>query len=246
MSLVFGVAMLAGCATPPPADDPDAVADFNELNDPMEPMNRFIFDNNMRADRYILRPAAEGYRAVVPQFGRNRVSDFIANLKSPVVFMNQVLQGNLSRAGVTIERFLLNSTFGVGGIMDVSTPMGIKGHDADFGETLAVWGVGEGPYLVLPLLGPSNPRDGIGYGVDSTADPLGYYLDDHHMRWVAWTRFGVSGIATREAYLDVLDDVKRTSLDYYSAMRSLYRQHRQAEIIDARNPASNAAAGADR
>jgi len=227
---------LAGCATPPPADDPEAVAEFKELNDPLEPTNRAIFEFNDVLYVNIWHPIATGYREAVPEFGRNRISDFLATLKLPVVFANDVLQGNLTRAGQALERLVLNLTFGVGGIMDVATPMGIPRHDADFGQTLAVWGVGEGPYLVLPVIGPSSPRDGFGFLVDSYADPFDQYLQDNHMSYLAEVRFGMSVVTIFEANIDTLDDIKRSSMDYYSALRSAYRQRRVAEINEAASP----------
>jgi phospholipid-binding lipoprotein MlaA len=172
----------------------------------------------------------------VPEFARGRIDDFLTNLKLPVVFVNDVLQGNFSRAGEAVERLALNLSFGVGGIMDVATPMGVPHSDADFGQSLAVWGVGEGPYLVLPIIGPSNPRDGFGYLVDSFADPLDQYLQDSNMSWVAEIRFGVTVVTVVDANVEVLDDLKRSSMDYYGAMRSAYRQRRVAQINDANSP----------
>jgi len=230
---LVGLLLLAGCATPPPADDPDAVAEFQQINDPLEPMNRSIFSFNEWIYDNGLTPAANAYRYVVPKWGRDRVADVLANLKSPVVLINDLAQGNFTRGGVTLLRFLLNSTFGVGGIMDVATPMGLPAHVADVGETFAVWGADEGFYLVLPVFGPSNPRDALGLGIESTLDPLSYYLADNKMRWVSTTRFLISGLSQYEGYMDSLAEVKRTSLDYYSAMRSLYRQRREAQIKDA-------------
>ncbi|PKU22516.1 VacJ family lipoprotein [Telmatospirillum siberiense] len=237
-------ALLIGCATPPPADDPEAQAEFDQINDPLEPANRVIFSVNEGIDDYFLRPVAVGYRAVVPSFGRDRISDFLDNLKSPVYLVNDLLQGNFTMAGSTVGRFALNSSFGVLGIMDVAEPMGLPGHSADFGETLGVWGIGEGPYLVLPLFGPSNPRDTVGMVADSYTDPLDYYLQTGGRHWAYWTRLGLTAISQREAYLDSLDDVKRTSLDYYSTLRSLYRQRREALIGNARNPQQSGAPGA--
>jgi phospholipid-binding lipoprotein MlaA len=227
---------LTACATPPPADDPEAVAEFKEMNDPLEPTNRVIFDFNDKLYVYLWHPVAVGYREAVPEFGRARINDFLATLKVPVVFANEVLQGNFTLAGQALERLGLNLTFGVGGIMDVATPMGIPRHDADFGQTLAVWGVGEGPYIVLPVIGPSNPRDGVGYLVDSFADPVDQYLQDNHMSYLAEARFGMSIVTVFEANIDALDDIKRSSMDYYGAMRSAYRQRRAAEILDATSP----------
>jgi phospholipid-binding lipoprotein MlaA len=237
------ILLLAGCATPPPADDADAVAEFKQINDPLEPMNRTIFDFNDWLDRNALKPAALIYRAVTPQILRDGIANMIANLKSPIIFASDVLQGNVTRSGVTLGRFVVNSTVGVAGLWDPATKMGLPGHYADIGQTFAVWGVDEQFYLVLPLFGPSNPRDAVGLGIESTLDPLSYYLNDNHLRWASWARFTVTGLSAREAYIETLDDVKRTSLDYYSAMRSLYRQRRESQIQDAKtgdwNPANN-------
>jgi phospholipid-binding lipoprotein MlaA len=227
-----GVALLAvaSCAKEPPADDPDAVAEFQQTNDPLEPMNRAIFDFNDELQTVFLGPVARGYRAVVPPFGRDRIADFLDNLGAPVVFLNDVLQGNVALATKTLERFALNSSFGVFGIMDVAKPMGIPDHDAGFGQTLGVWGVGEGPYLVLPFFGPSNPRDAVGLGVDFVSDPWGWYLQDQNLNYLNYVRFGVTAVSQEEAYLDFIDDLRRTSLDYYATMRSLYRQRRHAAV----------------
>jgi phospholipid-binding lipoprotein MlaA len=223
---------MVGCATPPPADDPDAVAEFKQTNDPLEPMNRAIFAFNSEADTLFLKPVAQAYRTAVPQFGRDRVADFLQNLDEPLVFANDVLQGNGSLAMKSLERFALNTSFGVFGIMDVAKPMGIRPHDSDFGQTLAVWGIGSGPYLVLPLFGPSSVRDAAGTGAELFADPLDIYLQSRYMNWLVWTRFGVNAVSQREAYLDFLEDIQRTSLDYYATMRSLYRQRREG-MVDA-------------
>ena len=236
ITLTASMLALAGCATPPPADDPEAVAEFKQLNDPFEPTNRAIFDFNDTLYVNVWHPVALGYRDVVPEFGRARINDFLATLKMPVVIVNDVLQGNLPRAGDAVERLALNLTFGVGGIMDVATPMGIPRHDADFGQTLAVWGVGEGPYLILPVIGPSNPRDAFGYLVDSYADPVDQGMQNNGLTWAAEGRFGLSVVTVFEANIDAIDDIKRSSMDYYGAMRSAYRQRRTSEITEATNP----------
>jgi phospholipid-binding lipoprotein MlaA len=222
--------MAAGCATPPPETDAEARAEYEQLNDPLEPMNRSVFEFNQGLDRAVIKPAAKGYRNIVPEFGRDRVEDFLTNLEEPLVFINDVLQGEVSRAGTTLGRFVLNSTFGVLGIMDVAEPMGLEGHGEDFGQTLAVWGVPEGPYLMLPLFGPSSPRDGIGMGVDMYVDPVGWWTGEVGADWASPTRTAVGGIDTREEYLEILDDIERSSLDYYASIRSMYRQNRQKEI----------------
>ena len=217
---------LCGCAGP--AASPS--------NDPYEQTNRRIFTFNQRLDRVALRPTAERYVKYVPEGVRDSIHNALENLDAPAIFTNDLLQGRPKDAGATLGRFVLNSTFGVGGIMDVATPLGIPRHDSDFGQTLAVWGVGEGPYLVLPIIGPSNPRDGVGYLVDSFADPLDQYLQDSDMSWVAEMRFGITVVTVVDANVEVLDDLKRSSMDYYGALRSAYRQRRASQITEATSP----------
>ena len=236
LTVLAVLAALSGCATPPPADDPEAVAEFQKNNDPFEPTNRAIFDFNDKAYEYFLHPVASGYRDVVPPFGREVIANMLANLKSPTILLNDLLQGDFSGGVRTLMRMILNSTFGVGGMQDVATPLGIPRRDADFGQTLAVWGFGPGPYLVLPIVGPSNPRDGLGMLADSFTDPLDDYLHGSGMGWVAEVRFGISVVSLVDANMDAIDDVRRSSLDYYSAIRSLTRQRREAQINEAANP----------
>ena len=236
---ILSLALVAGCATPPPADDKEAVAEWNQNNDPLEPMNRTVFDFNLAVDKALLKPVAQGYRAVVPQFGRDRVRDLLRNLRAPVVFVNDVLQGEPDRAMQTLMRFAFNTGFGIGGLIDVAEPGGIAYHDEDFGQTFAVWGLGEGPYLVLPILGPSNPRDGAGLATEWLTDPLNLYMGNVDHDWVVWTRAGVGALEKRERLLDTLDEIERSSLDYYSALRSTYRQNRNAEIKNSLNPTGN-------
>jgi len=226
------LALASGCATPPPASDPEAVAEWEQVNDPIEPLNRAVFDFNDTLDTYAIRPVAQGYRDVVPQFGRDRIHDFLQNLHSPLIFVNDLLQGESDRAVQTFFRAAFNTTFGVLGLVDIATAAGIPAHDEDFGQTLAVWGIGDGPYLVLPLFGPSNPRDAFGLAVESYADPVGIGLSNIGYQEANWGRTALDGLDKREAMLDPLDDVKRTSLDFYASLRSLYRQHRAAEIAN--------------
>lgn len=224
------LALLAGCATPPPADDPDALAEYEQVNDPLEPTNRAIFEFNQAVDKALLKPVAKGYREYVPEYGRERVRDFLTNLRAPVVFVNDVLQGEPDRAIQTLMRFAFNTGFGALGLFDVATPGGIQHHDEDFGQTLAVWGVGEGPYLVLPILGPSNPRDTTGIAAEWLSDPFNLVMDNADATWAIYTRTGTASVDKREKFLDPLEEVERQSLDFYSALRTLYRQRRAAEI----------------
>ncbi|WP_254434776.1 VacJ family lipoprotein [Magnetospirillum sp. UT-4] len=227
---MFALALVAGCATPPPADDKEAMVEWEQVNDPLEPMNRTVFAFNQAVDKALLKPLAQAYREAVPPYGRDRVRDFLNNLRSPIILANDILQGAPDRAVQTLMRFAFNTGFGIGGLFDLAGASGIPYHDEDFGQTFAVWGIGEGPYLVLPIIGPSNPRDGVGLVAEWLGDPVNLYIDRVGEDWAMWTRSGLAGIDKRESLLDTLDEVERTSLDYYSAIRALYRQRRDAEI----------------
>ncbi len=227
--LVAATLALAGCATTPPAGEESAAED---ANDPLEPVNRGIFAFNRTVDGLVLKPAAQIYRGVVPQEGRTMVYNVLVNWSSPVVILNDLLQGDMDRATVTIGRFFLNTGFGFLGLFDVATAWGAEpGHEEDFGQTLGFWGFGEGPYLMLPLFGPSNPRDAVGLVVDHFTDPLNYIILDETAELV---RAGVTAVDTRSRYLDQIDELERTSLDYYAAIRSLYRQRRSSDIHNGR------------
>ena len=222
--------VLAGCATPPPADDPDAVAEYRENNDPAEPTNRAMFAVHEAIDRNVLQPIAEAYRAVVPQPIRTGVRNVLGNARTPVILTNDLLQGEGDRARITLGRFMVNTVFGLGGIFDVARTWGVEGHSEDFGQTLAVWGVGEGPYIFFPILGPSNLRDGIGFGVDLASNPISYLGQGVIVDVVGYSRIGLTVVDTREDLLDAINGVRATSLDPYSTLRSAYRQRRQYEI----------------
>ncbi len=221
---------LGGCATPPPASDPEALADFNQVNDPLEPANRVGYQVNNGLDTYFLRPLALGYRAAVPQPVRNGVHNVLANLGTPVLLTNDMLEGKPRRAGDTTMRFLINTTIGGLGAFDVAQGMGYPAHEADFGLTLAVWGLPEGPFLFLPVLGPSDPRDASGFGVDIAMDPFTWVGQGVITEALTWSRFAVSAVDARERVLDGVDSIKKTALDPYATFRSLYRQHRESQL----------------
>jgi phospholipid-binding lipoprotein MlaA len=225
-------ASLSGCATPP--KDPDDLAAYRETNDPLEPMNRYFFEVNFALDELLLKPLAAWYNAILPTPVEHSVHNFLVNLDAPVVFANDLLQGDKKRAGVTFKRFLINSTLGVGGLFDVASRMGFKYHETDFGVTLGVWGVKEGPYLVLPLLGPSNPRDGVGLGVNAAADPWTYVFAHYNVEYLDYVRYGVQLVDTRARNLETLDQIRKGAIDYYATLRSLYRQHRNDQIMGAK------------
>jgi phospholipid-binding lipoprotein MlaA len=221
---------LSGCATPPPADDPDAVADFRQTNDPLEPTNRVFYAINNGLDTVILRPVAKAYRYAVPASVREGIHNVLANLGTPVALTNDMLQGKPRRAGDTTMRFVINTTVGVLGFFDVAKGWGYPDHETDFGMTLAKWGVPEGPFLFLPVLGPSDPRDASGFGVNIALDPFTWVGQGAAVTAANWSRFGLNAIDSRERYLDATEQIKKTALDPYATFRSLYRQNRQANI----------------
>lgn len=223
---LLGLLAAGGCATPPSADDPEAVQHFEEINDPLEPLNRQVFWFNEVLDNLLLRPLAFAYREGVPPPLRTSVRSFLDNLKSPLTLLNDVLQLNADRAGETLLRFSMNSTIGFFGFADVAAEIGYPGHHEDFGQTLASWGLESGPYVVLPVLGPSNLRDAGGQVVDILVDPTGFETTELF-------RLGaglVSAVDRRAQYLDELDDLRESSLDFYAAARSLHRQHRARQL----------------
>jgi phospholipid-binding lipoprotein MlaA len=226
---------LTGCATAPPADDPEAVTDFKLTNDPLEPTNRVFYVINDGLDTVILKPAAQAYRYVVPGPVRDGIHNALANLGTPVALTNDVLQGKPRRAGDTTMRFVINTTVGVLGIFDVAKGWGYPDHDTDFGMTLANWGVPEGPFLFLPVLGPSGPRDAAGFGADIVLDPFTWVGQGAAVTAANWSRTGLNAVDSRERYLDSIDQIKKTALDPYATFRSLYRQNRAAKIEKMRN-----------
>jgi phospholipid-binding lipoprotein MlaA len=226
---------LNGCATPPPPSDKDARADYNETNDPLEPTNRAIYAFNNGLDTVIMRPAAQAYRYLIPAPVRGGIHNVLSNLGTPVQLGNDILEGKPRRAGDTTMRFLINTTAGVLGIFDVAQGWGYPDHDSDFGMTMALWGLPEGPFLFLPVFGPSDPRDAVGLGVNAAMDPFTWVGQGTAVRALDWSRIAMNGLDQRERHLDDIDSIKKTALDPYATFRSLYRQHRRAQIEDARN-----------
>lgn len=232
--LAVGFMLGAGLATPAAAEA-DSDVQISQMpadtaNDPIETINRAIFEFNEFLQAILFRPLAEVYKFIMPDFLEKGVHNILANLRTPIILANDLLQFEGGRALETIERFLINSTIGVAGFMDVAEDMGIPGHSEDFGQTLGSWGVGEGFYLVLPLLGPSNPRDAIGKLADIYLDPLGQWASNTDRDEINYSRTGVSGLDTFSRVMDDLKKLKETSIDYYAAVRSITRQRREAEI----------------
>lgn len=200
-------------------------------NDPFEGFNRVMFDVNQALDKVLLRPVSIVYRSVLPDFAQDGVRNFMNNLNSPVIFTNDVLQGEGDRAGHTLLRFGINSTLGIGGLIDVAKEFDLKYHDEDFGQTLGTWGVGEGPYFYFLVMGPSNARDFTGFVVDRAFDPLTYVnWGDDELEYVPLARTALNVIDLRARNIETLDEIERSSVDYYASIRSLYRQSRADAI----------------
>jgi phospholipid-binding lipoprotein MlaA len=218
------VLALAGCAS---RGDLGMGSD----NDPLERVNRAVFSFNDGLDRNVLAPLASGYSRVVPEPVRDGIRGVIYNIGLPITFVNDLLQLKSVRAGETLARFTVNSTVGLAGLWDPATKFHIPNHSEDFGQTLAFYGVGEGPYLVLPLLGPAPARDLAGRVSDFFFDPLTYGGLREAYAWQAG-RDTVSGVDLRSRAGDEIDAVRDSSVDFYAMTRGIYRQYREAEIRD--------------
>lgn len=208
----------AGCAT-------SGAVDERHPDDPWEGFNRKVFAFNEVVDRYALKPAARGYRAVTPDPVETSIGNFFANLGEPRTALNSLLQGKGSNASVATGRFLINTTVGIGGLFDVASQLDITGREEDFGQTLAVWGVGEGAYLVLPLLGPSTVRDTGGLPADTMTYPL-YYLDDSELE------LALTALRVIDMRAGLLDREELIRGDRYSFIRDTWLQQRRFEISD--------------
>ena len=210
----------------------ESVAEKNEKQDPWEGFNRGTFAFNKFFDKYLLAPLAKGYRVILPNELRNWVRNFFSNLKEPWTSINSALQGDLNNTGNSIARFCLNTTIGILGLFDVATQLGFEKQKEDFGQTLAVYGVGSGPYLVLPLLGPSTVRDAVGQVAGFVADPVTVALNrEGKENWI-WIGTAVKGIDFREQNLEKIDNLEATSVDFYATVRSLYLERRNRMITN--------------
>lgn len=218
-ALLLAFAIIVGIASP--------LAAQSNADDPLETFNRGSFQVNMFLDSLLLEPIARTYRLVTPGFVRTGVSNFIFNLKTPVTVANDLLQGEPTRATESVGRFMFNTILGFGGLVDVGGMLGMPDrHTEDFGQTLAVYGVGSGPYIMVPLLGPSNPRDLAGIVVDFVFDPLTFVVPTD----VGLARRGADVLSFREANIETIDELERTSIDFYAATRTLSRQLRESQI----------------
>jgi len=203
--------------------------EVSTVNDPFEKVNRVVFSFNIIFDKIILRPIAVTYKAIVPGFVRNRITYSLNNLSMPITAVNNLLQGELRKAGVSTSRFIINSTVGLLGFFDPASSMGLVTETEDFGQTLSVWGVSSGPYVVLPFLGPSNPRDFAGLLSTSLLDPMYQIGGGSASDSLRTYRLGTGAVDFRSQNVEILDDLQNNSIDYYAAVRSFYAQGRESQ-----------------
>jgi phospholipid-binding lipoprotein MlaA len=198
--------------------------------DPLEPLNRGTLAFNQIVDGLLLDPITDLYQLLLPHPVRKSVRNFLANLDSPAVLANDLLQREWSDAGVTVTRFGINTTVGIAGVFDPATSLGWDGHFSDFGQTLALEGVPSGPYIVLPILGPTTVRDGCGEIVDVLFRPVTFLLGPAGQIFYTTIYGGSSGLATRDVHAAELEMLEQSSVDFYAALRNAYFQTRTAEI----------------
>ena len=224
---------IVGCANAPEKSDFYATESVKISNsDPLEPVNRVVFSFNNIFDRLVLRPIAVVYRGIVPEFLRNRVTYSLNNLSMPITAVNNVLQGELAKAGISTSRFLINSTIGFFGFFDPAAGLGLESENEDFGQTLTVWGVPSGPYLVLPFVGPSNPRDFTGFLSTSLLDPMYQVGGGSTSSSLRTYRLATGAVDFRSQNIEVFDDLQNNSVDHYAAVRSFYSQSRESQAAD--------------
>lgn len=232
MVLMLAAALLTGCAHSRGGNGDEGYANGYD-SDPIEPFNRAMFRVHEVVDAILLKPIAKVYRAVVPEPVRDGLHNVLVNLTEPVTFANAVLQADPDRAFKSFWRFVLNSTYGFGGIRDFAGQYGLPHRGEDFGQTLGRYGSGPGFYLFLPVLGPMNGRDAVGRVVDVVSDPAMYLTTGY---WQT-AKAGANGLDVRERNLDRVDEIYKTSLDPYATIRSAYGQRRDSEIRNGRiNP----------
>ena len=220
LSGAVSLLLLGGCAS------------TGNPRDPLEPINRAVYTFNDGADHLLIKPAAEFYRVTVPDFMRTGVSNFFSNINDVIVALNSLLQGKLTQAGSDVSRLIVNSTVGVLGLFDVATEIGLEKHNEDFGQTLGFWGIGDGPYLVLPLLGPSNARDAVGWFGDYYAWPNSYLEPDRHRNILIAVRF----VTARADLLEASRILETAALDPYEFVRDAYLQRRRNLVYDGKPP----------
>ncbi len=223
--LLFALSLfLTGCA---------GHGDYRDPRDPLEPMNRAIHSFNEKLDRAVMKPVATGYRAVMPGFAQTGVRNFFSNLNDVTVLANNMLQLKLEDSASDVLRISVNSTIGFLGLLDIASEMGLRKHGEDFGQTLGHWGVGHGPYLVLPLFGPSNVRDATGFWADASFSPTNQLIEDVTTRNQLWL---VRVVSRRADLLDAKNAIDAAALDPYEFQRDFYLEYRQNQVYDGKPP----------
>lgn len=202
------------------------------ISDPFEGYNRVIFKFNDAVDQNVMIPIVKGYRAVVPAPVRSGVHNVLTNLKSPITIGNQLLQADFTGAADATTRMAVNTLLGIGGIFDVAAAGGLENEPEDFGQTLAVWGVPHGPYVIVPFMPPSSVRDYTGTLADMYVDPTRLWLMNTDRENIYYAKFAVGVLDTRNELLDALADLRKNAIDYYATVRSAYAQRRAAEVAD--------------
>ena len=225
MVAISGVTLAAACTTPGPGEAPGGVFD------PYEVQNRRVHEFNRGLDKALLRPAGKGYSKVVPVGLQDSISNFSDNVALPGVVVNNLLQGDLKNGGINTYRFVVNTVLGIGGMVDAASLFGIPKNDTDFGETLHVWGVPEGAYVEMPVLGPATERDATGRIVDFFTNPLSYVLPKPE-KYVGTASHVIKKIGDRGRYSDTVDSVLYESADSYAASRTIYLQNRRFNLGD--------------
>ena len=211
--------LFSGCAS-----SPDSAG--KQENDPFESFNRQIYSFNEGADEYVIGPIAHAYRDVFPEPIRNSIRNFLLNLKTPMSAINATLQGDIERGLIAVGRFTVNSTVGILGLFDVAKYIGLESVDEDFGQTLGAWGIEPGPYLILPILGPTSTRDLGGKVGDWVVDPVGLYLIREDYEDVLLGTKLTKALDTRVELDGVIEGTRKNSLDPYAIMRTMYLQRR--------------------
>lgn len=249
----LGIAIIGGSSNISFSSDlTDTTMDYTDgkegdsVADPMEDLNRSIFAFNQDVDTYFLRPLSEVYDEGLPGPVKDSIHNFLGNLNVPLIFIHDVLQAEGEQAIDSLARFLINSTLGLGGLFDPAAELfDLQAHTSDFGQTLGKYGVGEGGYLMIPVLGPSTTRDFVGRIVDFIIDPFNYWARREHASYLAYTRTGVSGIDAR-ANAKALWSRVNNAHDPYVTLRSIYKQNRDFMIqgdtvigLDSPRPSEN-------
>ncbi|MDH6242006.1 phospholipid-binding lipoprotein MlaA [Polynucleobacter sphagniphilus] len=223
--ILLGLAsLLVACASIPAGVEPSP-------NDPWEPFNRSVFEFNEGLDAYLLKPVVAGYRFVLPEFVREGIYNFFSNYNDIYTALNNLLQGKPDYAASDLMRVVVNTTFGLGGLIDMATPGGLEKHKEDWGQTFGVWGVPSGPYVVLPFFGPSSVRDTFGTVADLESDYLFKYVKNIGVRNSVT---GLRVVNTRNTYYEAGDLLDGAAIDKYSFMRDAYIQRREYQIHEGR------------